>query len=598
MAELVGKLDPGVRVVSLMSQCYSGGFAGLSAARLTEGEPSGNVCGYFSSTAERPAYGCYAENRGKDDVGHSFEFTRALARSGRFVDAHAAALADDTTPDVPLRTSDVYLQALLQADANARKVPFVARVDELLHEAFQNAGRFEPETRLLDRIARLGGSFSPRSLTELDEFAKRLPDIDGQLTTIAGAFRGALADANTTTLEQFLSSRPDWNERLADPALSKLDEHTAPMLTKELLSDLVPFADKDAALAERLTALHTRGDAAEAASYRMEVRLAIVLRMRAVLASIAGRVLVEQSGTNAQKASLSALARCEDLTLPAPASVTAQAPAPPAAYDAFDDEVKKIEATLPGWMGISFKDPSDAVRAKSHLSSGASAVSLVYPDSPAKAAGLEVGDVVIGPPGAPFSTKNQIRAWTMLSPVGKSGALEILRDGKRRVVSVVPAPYPVKWPALPGPVQVGSVAPKIELHGYRGAVADHLRKKHVLYFWATWCGPCKAALPELLAFEKETHTPVVAVTDEGSKVLDGFVKKFTSPFPNAIGSDELRQAFVAYGVSGTPTFVLVDEHGKVLAQQVGYDARAGLAFPGWTWQGRPAAAAAPVLGKP
>jgi len=332
------------------------------------------------------------------------------------------------------------------------------------------------------------------------------------------------------------------------------------MLAKELLSDLVPFTDKDPALAERLAALHTRGDAAEAASYRMEVRLAIVLRMRAVLASIAGRVLVEESGTKAQKASLSALTACENFTLPSPAHSTDSEPAPPAAYDAFDDEVKKIEATLPGWMGISFKDPSDAVRTKSHLSTGASMVNLVYPDSPAKAAGLEVGDVVLGPPGAPFSTKNQIRAWTMLSPIGKPGALEILRDGKRRVVSVVPAPYPVKWPALPGPVQVGAAAPKVELHGYRGAVADHLRKKHILYFWATWCGPCKAALPELLAYEKATHVPVIAVTDEDSKVLDGFVKKFTSPFPNAIASDEMRQAFVAYGVSGTPTFVLVDEH--------------------------------------
>ena len=55
-----------------------------------DGEPAGNVCGYFSSTAERPAYGCFAENRGKDAVGHSFHFTQALASSGRLADAHAA----------------------------------------------------------------------------------------------------------------------------------------------------------------------------------------------------------------------------------------------------------------------------------------------------------------------------------------------------------------------------------------------------------------------------------------------------------------------------------------------------------------------------
>jgi thiol-disulfide isomerase/thioredoxin len=613
---LVGKLDPGVRVVALMSECYSGGFSALAATRLKDGQPLGNVCGYFSSTSDRPAYGCYPENRGKDDVGHSFEFMRALAGNGRFAAAHEATLAADTTmralagngrfaaaheatlaadttPDVPLRTSDAYLQALVHKDADAQGVAVPVRVDALLREAFADAARFEPVTRLLDRIARTGGSFSPRSLAELDELAKRLPDIDGQLGTIARAFHGALADVNATVLERFLGTRPDWNERLTEASLGKLGGDAAPMLGRELLSDLVPFTAKDAAITERISALHARGDAAEAASYRMDVRLAIVLRMRTVLTSLAGRVLVEKSGTPEQKAALSALTACEDFSLPVPRVAPAVDSAEPAPYQPFEEEVHSIEAGLPGFLGIVFKEPTDVLRTKWKLSPGASMVSVVYPDSPAKAAGLEVGDLVLGQPGAPFSTKNQIRAWTMLSPVGKSASLEILREGKHRVLSVTPAPYPVKWPSLPGPVQVGTTAPKVDLKPYRGAVAEALRKRHVLYFWATWCGPCKAALPELLAFEKETKTKVVAVTDEEPAVLDAFIKKFASPFPNLIAMDELRRSFVAYGVGGTPMFVLVDEHGKVLAQKLGYDTRAGLEFPGWTWSGRAAPSVTP-----
>jgi hypothetical protein len=82
LGELIAEFHPSVRVVSVMSQCYSGGFAYLAWPRLLDAEPSGNACGYFSSTADRPAYGCYPESLGKDSTGHGFSFARTLARPG------------------------------------------------------------------------------------------------------------------------------------------------------------------------------------------------------------------------------------------------------------------------------------------------------------------------------------------------------------------------------------------------------------------------------------------------------------------------------------------------------------------------------------
>ena len=61
--------DPGVRVAAVMSQCFSGAFANLVRASAGSDRPAGNVCGYFASTADRPAYGCYPENRGRENVG-------------------------------------------------------------------------------------------------------------------------------------------------------------------------------------------------------------------------------------------------------------------------------------------------------------------------------------------------------------------------------------------------------------------------------------------------------------------------------------------------------------------------------------------------
>jgi thiol-disulfide isomerase/thioredoxin len=127
----------------------------------------------------------------------------------------------------------------------------------------------------------------------------------------------------------------------------------------------------------------------------------------------------------------------------------------------------------------------------------------------------------------------------------------------------------------------------MQLRAFRGSLPSDLKgSAHLLYFWATWCGPCKAAIPELVAFERERSVPVIAITDEPAETLDAFFQKFDKPFPSRVATDVGRKAFLAYGVSGTPTFVLVDAGGIVSSYSVGYSPAKGLGVQSWTWSGR------------
>ena len=582
---LLARLDPGVRVVAVMSQCYSGSFAGLVAASAGTDRPAGNVCGYFSSTADRPAYGCYPENRGRENVGHSFHFLEAFAATGRLEAAHDEVLVADATPDVPLRSSDVYAGDLVRRQAEAHEEELAPAVDALLDQAWRDRAAWEPELRRLDRIGAAFGIYSPRSLRELDEQSQRIDAMVDQLKTHGNAWQNAQESLARANLSRFVDAHPDWKDRLDDTALlSKLPAEKG-AIAAELLPAMADAVDADAVSHERFTTLRENAQRAKEIGYRMEVRQGVVLRMRALLLGIAGRVYLAARGTPEERATHQALRDCENLEIPPtpPPPGTELVRADP--FPVLADDVALADSVLPAWLGIQFRQVADALRTEKHLAEGASRVMMVYDDSPAKEAGIREGDVILGPPDEPFVEKEQIREWAMRSVPGEPKPLEILRDGAVERVSLVPKSMPQKWPSLPGPPKVGSAAPPLRLERYRGAVPTSLAdgRSRLLFFWATWCAICKTAVPELLAFEQARGVDVISITDETPTELDPFFQQWTNPFPAHVAIDETRNSFRSYGVSGTPSFVLIDGKGVVQDQHTGYTTKKGLEIDGWTW---------------
>ena len=112
---------------------------------------------------------------------------------------------------------------------------------------------------------------------------------------------------------------------------------------------------------------------------------------------------------------------------------------------------------------------------------------------------------------------------------------------------------------------VGKDASDFELKDMKGntvKLSDYKGKKVYLKFWATWCGPCRKAIPELNEIAKEFSKDVVVIgiSDEPVEKIKAMKEPVIEYY---YGVDTKKTMDKILEIKGIPHVIIIDPKGIV-----------------------------------
>jgi peroxiredoxin len=103
----------------------------------------------------------------------------------------------------------------------------------------------------------------------------------------------------------------------------------------------------------------------------------------------------------------------------------------------------------------------------------------------------------------------------------------------------------------------------VDIKDYRGNVV-------VLNFWATWCPPCRAEIPDFIEVYdtyKDRNVVFFGISADDFNSLKGFAAEYGMPYPTLF--DEDGDVHYSFRISAIPHTFILDEDGSEVFNQVG-----------------------------
>lgn len=119
-------------------------------------------------------------------------------------------------------------------------------------------------------------------------------------------------------------------------------------------------------------------------------------------------------------------------------------------------------------------------------------------------------------------------------------------------------------------LEKGNLSPDFELvtlDNEKVKLSDYRGKKVMLNFWASWCGPCRAEMPDMQKLHEVGQDDLVILavnatqTEKSEESAQEFVKELGLTFTTVL--DKEGEVSKTYQVIGLPTTYFIDSEGKI-----------------------------------